>query len=333
MDFLDYFYLLKYFYLHHKYSILFSVSTSSSVRGNDSETTSISTVKVETRRRGFSDCPQLPPIGCNRINKRGPLTVGSSSNSANFNAFTSGIAEHDREERDRGYEQFPSRTYVPPSVRGDYYAPSSGSVSRRGFSGRRNNMDTKSAIPSHYSGGLGGLISLQTCSHPVYSVSPPLATGWYKGNEGVYRGEDEHENGRSNGSGGGNSEGKKAGGGGEGNESDGSTGIQGRAMEIVEGDETNNSQNYSKNDSYSCTPTSHADDDTTVITSGFTRMASSSKSFPPSIISGEDDFHTHATVGDAREYAVDMNGAMITTTSTTTAYSTPDMTPLHSPYR
>ena len=149
----------------------------------------------------------------------------------------------------------------------------------------------------------------------------------------LYRGEDEHENGRSNGSGGGNSEGKKAGGGGEGNESDGSTGFQGRAMEIVEGDETNNSRNYSKNDSQLCTPTSHADDDTTVITSGFTRMVSSSKSFPPSIITGEDDSHTHATVGDAREYVVDMNGVMITTTSTTTAYSTPDMTPLHSPYR
>ena len=322
---------------HYQYSIFFSVSSNSSVRGSDSDTTSISTMKVETRRRGFSDCPQLPPIGCNRINKRGPQSVGSFSNSTNFNSCSSGIAGHDKEERERGYEQFPSRMYVPPAVRGDYYVPSSGSVNRRGLNVRRNSTDVKSAVPSHYGGGLGGLISLQTCSHPVYTVSPPLATGWYKGNDGVCRGEDEHENanGSRNGIGLGNREVKRDGDGdedGDGN-GDGSTSVKSRAMQIVETNEIVNSQDNSKNNSQLSTPPSLPFYDTAIITSEFTRMVSScpSSSFPSSINTREDDSHSHA-VSDGREYIMNMNGAM-TTTATTTAYSTPDMTPLHSPYR
>ena len=285
------------------FDIFLSVSTNSSAKGSDSDATSasVSAVAVESRHRSFSDCPTLPPIGSNRINKRGPQTTSANSNTKNFNPCTSGIADHYREEMEREIHQYSSGTYALPPIqtRDDYY-PSSGSMSHRGTSSRRYSLDVKTTLPSHYT---GGLLSLQTCSHPIYTASPPLASGWYKG-------EREGEGSRSNG-----------------REMDGNRERDSRSMEVV----TRDDNDQSCNSSHSCTPTSYQYNDTT---SASTTTTVESALFPPLINTGNSNPLLRHTVSNgvdgAGGYGIYSSSAA---TTPSTNYSTPDMTPLHSPQR
>jgi hypothetical protein len=259
-------------------------STCSSLRGSDNEGPKTnSETSREGRQRSFSDCTTLPPIGTRAIsNKRGPQTIGSNSqikhrdgiaNSENIS--DDRIAHHQREPPDR----CPSRTHsLPPLPRGpdpgEHYPPSSGS-SYAGTQGRpgRRNLDPGFQF--------SGLLSLQTCSHPVRHDLSPLGCCPDSNGNGTRERERESRT----------------------------------AMEIVIRDDTDHSQDSSQ----SHTP------------SALGMLEDEESQFPPIMCVGR--MHSRGMLSGALSDARAMIATGTSTATPNTDHSTPDISPLHSPYR
>ena len=247
-------------------------------------------------------------------NKRGPQTIGSGSYYRSHVRYGDGIADNEfiddrisqhiwNGENDR----HPKLSCLPPfprSQEGEYYTSSSAYVLNSRGSSRRH------ADPgAQYS----GLMSLQTCSHPVRTDPLPPLTGWYSGNSS--------ENSSVNSS------------------THNSEKSCHNAMDIVTRDDTDNSQNSSESVTPIPTPLTDIDMHSafhirgmdhvtrrtiTTISSCSSSSSSSNSSSSSSISSSVGKTTVSGVLSDARAvfYSV-----------TATATTTPDISPLPSPYR
>jgi hypothetical protein len=273
-------------------------STCSSLRGSDNEGAKTNSESCrEGRQRSFSDCTTLPPIGTRGIsNKRGPQTIGSNSqikhgdgiaNSEHFG--DDRITQYQREPLDR----CPSRTHsLPPLPRGpdpgEHYPPSSGS-SHTGTQGRpgRRNLDPGFQF--------SGLLSLQTCSHPVRHDLSSLGCCPDITSNGNRERERERE--------------------------------CRTAMDIVIRDDTDHSHDSSQSSTPTSTP-AHT-------YSAIAMLEDEESQFPPTVCVGRmlNRGMLSGALSDARTMMATGTGTATASTTPNTARSTPDVSPLHSPYR
>ena len=255
-------------------------------------------------------------------NKRGPQTIGSGSYYRSHVRYGDGIADNEfiddrisqhiwNGENDR----HPKLSCLPPFPRSqevEYYTSSSAYVLNSRGSSRRH------ADPGpQYS----GLMSLQTCSHPVRTDPLQPLAGWYSGNSS--------ENSSVNSS------------------TRNSEKSCHNAMDIVTRDDTDNSQNSSE--SVTPIPTPLTDMDmhsafnirgmdhvtrrtiTTISSCSSSSSSSNSSSSSSSISSSVGKTTVSGVLSDAR--AVFHSVTATATTTPNTAFSTPDISPLPSPYR
>ena len=259
-------------------------------------------------------------------NKRGPQTIGSGSYYHSEVRQRDGIADNEFNDdrlsqhmRNGENERHPKLSCLPPfprSQEGEYYTASSAyTVSGRGSSRRHGDPG------SQYS----GLMSLQTCSHPVRTDPLPPLTGWYSGNSSENSSVISSAN---------NSEKSCR-----------------HAMDIVTRDDTDNSQDSSESVTPNPTPLNDSDMQCAYITRGVDHVttrrtittisscssssssSSSSHSSSSSSSSSSSISVGKTTISGVLSDARAMFHSVTATTTPNTAFSTPDISPLPSPYR
>ena len=317
-----------------------SNSNSNSINSNNSNSnnSNVPMNNSKGRIRSFSDCTSLPPMVHKvtahshiHTNKRGPQTIGSGTYYHSEVRQRDGIADnefvddrlsqHMRNSENDRHSKLSCLPPFPRSQEGEYYTASSAYT----VSGRVSSRRHADPAGSQYS----GLMSLQTCSHPVGTDPLPPLTGWYSGNSSENSSVMSSTN---------NSEKSCR-----------------HAMDIVTRDDTDNSQDSSESVTPNPTPLTDSDMQCAYITRGMDHVttrrtittisscssnSSSSSSSSHRSSSSSSNSGSSITVGkttisgvlsDAR--AMFHSVTATATTTPNTAFSTPDISPLPSPYR